>query len=320
MEIIFIAVATEEPSGGVKVIYQNCETLIKQGIKCEILHSNNPEARCNWIEYDVQIRNTLSVNPASDFIVIPEGAAGKFGKQCLLMQCKYAIYVQNGYQIYNDVNQSNRIELEKIYQNASIILSISDDTTSAIKYQYPNVDPNKILRVYPPINKNLFFIERRKSKKIGIMPRKLGLHAYLIRYFVESYLPTGWEIVSIENKTEIEVSEILRECSIFISLSDMEGFGLPPLEAAFCGCLVVGYTGQGGKEYFSKPIFRDVEHGNFIDFSNKILGAIKDIENGILETRSYKDHLKLLESKYSQIHCADALVNFAKRVDQLALE
>jgi glycosyltransferase involved in cell wall biosynthesis len=36
---------------------------------------------------------------------------------------------------------------------------------------------------------------------------------------------------------------------VFLALSRLEGFGLTPLEAMAAGCVVVGFTGIGGREY-----------------------------------------------------------------------
>ena len=46
----------------------------------------------------------------------------------------------------------------------------------------------------------------------------------------------------------------------------MEGFGLPPLEAAIAGNKVIGYDGISGKEYWKKPIFTEIENGNLLNF------------------------------------------------------
>lgn len=51
---------------------------------------------------------------------------------------------------------------------------------------------------------------------------------------------------------EFLVSEIYNKSSIFLSPSWTEGFGLPPAEAAACGCAVVA-TDSGGVREFIKP-------------------------------------------------------------------
>ena len=36
---------------------------------------------------------------------------------------------------------------------------------------------------------------------------------------------------------------------------------LPPTEAALAGNQVIGYTGEGGGEYWKKPIFTEIKTG-----------------------------------------------------------
>ncbi len=82
------------------------------------------------------------------------------------------------------------------------------------------------------------------------MPRKLADHARKVCRFLQEYLPPDWRVIPIENKIELEVAALLRKSSVFLSFSDQEGFGLPPLEAAFSSNIIVGYTGQGRENIF----------------------------------------------------------------------
>ena len=317
MSILFISPSPKEPSGGVKVIYQFCETLLKQGYQSEIVHTDNLMGYCDWLSYDVIFRRNLFVDSRVDFVVIPEGAAGFIGKTCIELGIKFCILVQNGYQTFNVHEQSTRVELDEVYHKASYILSISEDTTSSIIFNNKNIDINKILRVYPRINSNIFYREGCNTKKIVFMPRRLGTHCRILSYFLENHIPSHWVINSIHEKSEVEVGELLRNSSIFLSFSDLEGFGLPPLEAAISGNIIVGYSGSGGDEYFHGPIFRKVEYGNFIYFTKKIIEAINDIENGFLNTRKYLDELFNLNLKYSDEIYTHALVDFANKVNHM---
>jgi glycosyltransferase involved in cell wall biosynthesis len=76
----------------------------------------------------------------------------------------------------------------------------------------------------------------------------------------------GWSFVEIDNMSESEVARILKESTVFLSFNHREGFGLPPVEAMACGCVVVGYEGGAGKEYFLDDFSFSVEEGNIIDF------------------------------------------------------
>ena len=56
----------------------------------------------------------------------------------------------------------------------------------------------------------------------------------------------------------------------------MEGLGIPPIEAAIAGNKVIGYPGQGGKEYWQKPIFTEIPHGNITKFMKEIFKHIRE--------------------------------------------
>ena len=66
---------------------------------------------------------------------------------------------------------------------------------------------------------------------------------------------------------------------IYISLSDEEGFGLSAAEAMAMGCVVIGYHGQGAKEYFKEEFSYRVEQGDVIDICKKVEEVIELIEN-----------------------------------------
>jgi glycosyl transferase family 1 len=66
----------------------------------------------------------------------------------------------------------------------------------------------------------------RKKRQIAFMPRKLKADAA----FISQVDQRGAWVK-------------------FLSLSHKESFGLPPLEAMACGCIVAGFHGDGGREY-----------------------------------------------------------------------
>ena len=50
---------------------------------------------------------------------------------------------------------------------------------------------------------------------------------------------------------------------------------MPPIEAALAGNKIIGYTGEGGKEIWKKPLFTEIKNGNILDFVNEIIINIK---------------------------------------------
>lgn len=116
-------------------------------------------------------------------------------------------------------------------------------------------------------------------------------------------------------KTALEAVDILSRSSILLSFCDLEGFGLPPLEAVLSGAAVVGYTGQGAREYFKKPNLVAVQNGDFKNFILKVSQAIKAFESGLLETAAFEKGRKLLVTKYGLENELWHLKAFVKRVE-----
>ena len=71
---------------------------------------------------------------------------------------------------------------------------------------------------------------------------------------------------------------------------------MPPLEAAIAGNKVIGYTGGGGKEYWQKPIFEEIQSGDIKNFSEKILSAVKNLP--VNWHKKTITHRKKLAKKY----------------------
>ncbi len=123
------------------------------------------------------------------------------------------------------------------------------------------------------------------------MPRKLSHDiSQVIKILQLKGIDSSWNLIPIENKSEREVAKIMRESAIFLSFNHREGFGLPPAEAMACGCIVVGYKGRGGEEYFNPEFSYSIEEGDIIGYVNKIIYVI-----GLFET-----HLDLVTSQRKQ--------------------
>lgn len=329
MAITYLCPAEKKPSGGVKVLYRHVEMLVRHGIESYIFHPKYHDFSCAWFAHQAVFRRIS--NPmlrlffrnrqllalkksgfGSDIAVIPELWSVRYGMQCLRYGFDYILFVQNGYYIDYDYND-DEVEWNKIiYQNAKLILSVSDDTTQLLRLAFPSIEKSKIIRILPHVSHNFFPGE--KEKIITFMPRKLAAHAKKVCRFLQEYLPTDWRIVPIDNVSEMDVAAIFRKSSVFLSFSDQEGFGLPPLEAAFSGNLVVGYTGQGACEYFSPPVFREVNNGDVRDFVQKIQLAVQDVEKGALLSLGYLNQLSCLRETYSHENELDHLLKFAARV------
>ena len=129
------------------------------------------------------------------------------------------------------------------------------------------------------------------------MPKKLEDHFHILSLFLFKKLPKKWKIESLSNLDEKRLFEKLSKSKIFLSFSYLEGFGLPPLEAAIAGNKVIGYSGGGGKEYWIKPIFDEVQPGNIKHFCEKILDTVNNFPKD-WHKKTFSKRKKLI-NKYS---------------------
>ena len=151
------------------------------------------------------------------------------------------------------------------------------------------------------------------------MPRKLSLHSNWLINQITLKENSAWKILAIDGQNEETVAKLLRSSKIFLSLSDREGFSLPPLEASFCGNSVIGYTGEGANEYWSDALFKEIEAGNLRRFFDEISREMDRLTSqDFLDIDSEKKNqtLSLLRNKYSLEQEKKSLTKVLMRIKQ----
>jgi glycosyltransferase involved in cell wall biosynthesis len=119
-----------------------------------------------------------------------------------------------------------------------------------------------------------------KHRQLALMPRRrredlLGA-VQLIR---RSGRLDGWEFVLIDGMTQAEVAEALGEAAIFLFGAEREGFGLPGAEAMAAGCYVVGFTGDGAKEYMLPDCCSVVPDSDVVAMADLTLAAMEQFDH-----------------------------------------
>jgi hypothetical protein len=90
----------------------------------------------------------------------------------------------------------------------------------------------------------------------------------------------------------------------------MEGLGIPPIEAAIAGNKVIGYHGRGGLEYWRKPIFTEIQHGNISKFIDEILFCMKKKNL----TNNLKKYKKKIIKQFSDEIEKKHIINMIKKI------
>ena len=323
--IIFLTHAEKNPSGGAKVIYRFSEIINDiNGFSSEVIHIKKKKIsklrdslkkrfnysiknitgwqfneitpvknfKYKWFKNKVKIKDNFYIDKEKDFVILPEIFAHLADQFLVRNNIQYGIFVQNGY-ILDSTNDNKK--LNSSYKNAKFILSISNDTTNCIKLKFPKIR-NRIVQVSYSINMGKINYKNKKNI-ITYMSRKLPMHSKLVTSFLRTYLPKNWKLKDLNNLSEQKTYKIMKKSKIFLSFSSLEGLGLPPIEAALAGNQIIGYTGEGGKEYWHKPIFTKINSGEINEFVFKILELVR---NEKIKKNSLKKNYTDIKKKFSK--------------------
>jgi len=328
--IIYLCNSEKGPSGGAKIIYHHSEIINSfNNFTSEVLHikkkktskwktsirkkldikSNNETGwqldqieacknfKYNWFENDVVVKNDFNFQENTDFVILPEIFAHLAEDLLIKNRINYAIFVQNGYTISSTNNEK---KLNKAYNKASFILSYSEDVNQCIKLLFPHLE-KKIIKIKCSVNSKKFNLNQKKINLITYMSRKLPQHSKHVLFFLKKKLPKNWIIKNLNNLNEKKVFNNLCKSKIFLSFANLESLGLPPIEAAIAGNYVIGYTGEGGKEYWKKPIFTKIYSGDIKNFVTTILKKVLEKNKNILKKNIQRKKIIKEFSKENEI-------------------
>lgn len=277
MRVVYVCTSPSPRAhaGGVKVIYDHCSALNEMGVDAAILHERRGYVY-PWTEHTVPTIACADLRP-TDHLVLPEIKAAARARMLVEAGVRYSIFVQNGYYLSECGRRLCDADTHFAYSNATAILSISSDTTKLIELHYPEL-AGRIVNMRCSIDTRLFATANDKRNLITYMPRKNGRHAAAVAFALKRRLPAGWDLQTIDGMSEREVASALQRSRIFMSFSDLEGLGLPPIEAALCGNYVIGYHGGGGREYWHTPNFHAVEAGDIGGFVQRVVERVEKID------------------------------------------
>lgn len=305
--IIYFCPKLNEPIGGIKVIHRHSQIINEHLGSSQVFYMYGSAMQVDWFAHAAAIKTEAAFDPASDFVVLPENQIFGQWKTLRDLRISYGIFVQNGYLLRRNIDEK---DFEQAYDNAQVILCISQDAIRCVLLFFPHL-AHKIVRVSTSVDEDVFR-PGDKEKLITYMPRKLAQHAELVVAALGSKLGPSWRIVALDNLSERQVADALARSAVFMSFSELEGLGLPPAEAAFAGNYVVGYTGQGGAEYWHPPAFYRVPSGDIVRFVDEVLSVTARVDRyGFLNTGT---NLALLRQSFSKATELSLLGDFVEAV------
>ncbi len=203
----------------------------------------------------------------TDYLLLPAILAESYFK-CEL-NAKVVILNQNAYTMtFKRPGVFPKGESSWFKKDIQGILTVSEDNQQYLSHAFPDL---KVYLHRYSVNPDIFHFTRGKKNVISFMPRKNSEHARQVINMLKTLGSVKeFEIIAIDKMLESQVGKILRDSLIFLSFGSLEGFGLPPAEAMACGCVVIGYDGIGGKEFFQKDFSYPIEIGDINSFVQTI--------------------------------------------------
>lgn len=278
----FICPDYQKPSGGIRKIYRCVDIINDAGLNAAVVHSRSG-FRCNWFANTTRIVSAREAWLGShDVMVLPEIYDRPLHN--LPPGVRQVIFNQNVYNTLNMIEKSPaHASLYTGNPNLVLVVVVSEDNEAVFASTFPKL-PVQRLRL--GIDPELYYSPSEpKPARIAYMPRKRVADATrVVEHLKRANALDGWEIIPIDGQSEARAAQLLRSSKLFLSFSKEEGFGLPPLEALACGCLVVGYHGSGGREYFRPPFATAIEDGDTTAFATTVQRILRSMHEDPMST------------------------------------
>ncbi|MGR3527364.1 MAG: glycosyltransferase [Paracoccaceae bacterium] len=177
---------------------------------------------------------------------------------------------------------------------------------AAIMMGLPDPKPVRLAVAHPGLQ-----YQAKKSRKIAYMPRKMP---HLSRAVVAALSGLaeleGYEFVAIDRMRPEEVSNVLADSLVFLSFVGLEGFGLPAAEAMLAGCIVIGFVGVGGAEFFTPQTGVVVSDGDAVKMVASVRATLKEYESDPRRLDSLRnDASRYIETTYTEAAFRQSVVS-----------
>jgi glycosyltransferase involved in cell wall biosynthesis len=338
VSIFYLCPVTDRPIGGVKQIFRHVEALHQAGIDAHVLVPEPRTPR--WFSSPVGLANLESsllerlwkrvrsrvgrvpnplkwlssrtaprvrvVRPgqrpfhrqlgAEDIIVVPE-FYGRWLSSCGF-GARIAVFNQNAHYTFNFFESSDVLPGFAYLNHPFAVLGVSKHILRYLGHAFPGLPVSHIPNGVDPA---VFQYRREKKRQIAFMPRKLpGDLVQVLQILRHRGALEGWTLCPIDDVAEETVAQLLGDSAIFLSSCEAEGFGLPPLEAGACGCIVVGYTGYAADEFMRPELCFPIEQGNVLEFATQVERLMEEYlrDPGALLDRAAR-HSRFILERYS---------------------
>jgi hypothetical protein len=256
-------------------MYRQVDILNGAGLAASIVHQKSG-FRADWFQNKTPIVHPPVPTKQHDILVLPEifGSAIAETNEPV----RKVIFNQNAYYTFRG-HTLDTSDFRTPYHYGDVISAIvvSEDSRRYLSHCFPRLPLHRIRYSVDP---TLFYYPKAKQKQIAFMPRKsLEDAQQIINILKFRRALKDFGVVPIDKNSEKETAAILRDSALFLSFGHPEGFGLPPAEAMACGCVTIGYHGNGGREFWKPEFSFPIEVGDILGYAKTVQRVIELLSN-----------------------------------------
>jgi len=288
------------PAGGIRTIYRHVDMLGDAGWKSAVLHHRGGFA-CEWFDHSTRTVGAQSARlAADDLLVVPE-IYGPFLDR-LPSDLRTVCFNQNAYLTFEHLPPGRALP----YGDFDAVITVSPDSAEYLRFAFPGLEVSVLDDAIDPA---VFHpLPAIPPKRIAMMPKKRRADAAQVLRLLGDRV-RDWELVMIEDASELETAALLRSSPIFLAFGWREGFGLPPAEAMAAGCYVIGFPGFGGRELFDPSFSKPIEDGDVLSMARAVDEAVRVYERDPIAIREAGARAsRHIRERYSLEHLREALI------------
>jgi hypothetical protein len=296
------------PAGGIRTLYRHVDMLGDAGWNAAVLHHRDGFA-CRWFEHSTRTVGAPSARLSPDDVLVVPEIYGPFLDR-LPREVRLVCLNQNAYLTFEHLPPARTLP----YDAFEAVVTVSPDSAEYLRFAFPGLEVRVLDYAIDP---TVFQPSQTlPPKRITMMPRKRrGDAAHVLRLLGDRL--RGWEIVTIEDATELETAALLRSSPIFLAFGRREGFGLPAAEAMAAGCYVIGFSGFGGREIFDPSFSRPIEDGDVLSFARATDDLLRRYERDPVAVREAGERASAhIQERYSPERLRAALISTYESVVQ----
>jgi glycosyltransferase involved in cell wall biosynthesis len=275
--IFYFCPDTHLPSAGIRRIYRHVALLAKHGFRAAVMHQSSDFLSADQPQVPLTHLDAQGFG-TQDIVVIPEGHP-QIMQRLASSACRKFALVLNWDYVFKTLPDGLDWRAFKIERVLVVSPIIGQMISWSMRLPFHLLDTS--------IDKKYFFHEPAAKEPLIVYIQRKADCIHPLRRLLATRNP-GYvkEIIwcPLSDLTQAEYADQIRKASVFLNLSQAEGFPTSCLEAMQCGALVAGFDGVGGRSLLRHDInCLLAPNGDYLSLAYLLAPVLNDLLAGNMQ-------------------------------------